>query len=177
MTSASPQPQGGHLVGSVPLQSAEDVFRTVTGILNGRLRRIPDGETGVRSNWIGWQSDVMARVPQLAILVGHEPDLPRLMRAGGAGTICGVGNLYPALVRALLSPGVTPADEKRMTTFLEIAFRVPFLAGFKAILAEQTRNPGWRSVRPPLLPLADAARQSLLAALHDAGLTIGGADQ
>src|SRR5260370_35042834 len=68
MTSASPQPRGVHLVGSVPLESAEEVFRTVTGILDGRLRRIPDGETGVRSNWISWQSDVMARVPQLELI-------------------------------------------------------------------------------------------------------------
>jgi 4-hydroxy-tetrahydrodipicolinate synthase len=134
---------------------------------------------GVKDSAGDWSNTeaLLARVPQLAILVGHEPHLPRLMRAGGAGTICGVGNLYPALVRALLSPGVTPADEQRMATFLEIAFGVPFLAGFKAILAEQTRNPGWRSVRPPLLPLADTARQSLLAALPEAGLTGSGADQ
>jgi dihydrodipicolinate synthase/N-acetylneuraminate lyase len=64
-----------------------------------------------------------------------------------------------------------------MATFLEIAFRVPFLAGFKAILAEQTRNPAWRSVRPPLLPLAHSARESLLAAVREAGLADGGADQ
>jgi dihydrodipicolinate synthase/N-acetylneuraminate lyase len=64
-----------------------------------------------------------------------------------------------------------------MATFLEIAFRQPFLAGFKAILAEQTRNPGWRAVRPPLLPLPENARQSLLAALREANLTAGGADQ
>ena len=127
-------------------------------------------------DWANTQA-LLARVPQLAILVGHEPHLPRLMRAGGAGTICGVGNLFPALVRALLSPGVTPADEQRMATFIEIAFRQPFLAGFKAILAEQTHNPGWRAVRPPLLPLADNARQSLLAALREAGLISRGDDQ
>ena len=33
--------------------------------------------------------------PQLSILVGHEPHLPRLLRAGGAGTICGVANVFP----------------------------------------------------------------------------------
>ncbi len=134
---------------------------------------------GVKDSAGDWANTeaLLARVPQLAILVGHEPHLPRLMRAGGAGTICGVGNLYPALVRALLSPTVTAADEKRMATFLDIAFRQPFLAGFKAILAEQTRNPGWRAVRPPLLPLADGARQTLLAALRDAGLSPRGDDQ
>ena len=120
-------------------------------------------------DWANTQA-LLARVPQLAILVGHEPHLPRLLRAGGAGTICGVANLFPALVRALLSPTVTSADEQRVVTFIEIAFRQPFLAGFKAILAEQTHNSGWRAVRAPLVPLAEKPRQVLLAALRDAGL-------
>jgi 4-hydroxy-tetrahydrodipicolinate synthase len=116
-------------------------------------------------------------VPQLAILVGHEPHLPRLLRAGGAGTICGVANVFPDLVRALISPDVTPADEQRVVTFIEIAFRQPFLAGFKALLAEQTRNPAWCAVRAPLLPLPAESRRTLLAALRGAGLLAAGQDQ
>jgi 4-hydroxy-tetrahydrodipicolinate synthase len=127
-------------------------------------------------NWDNTQA-LLVRVPQLAILVGHEPHLPRLLRAGGAGTICGVANVFPALVRALFSSGVTPADEQRVATFIEIAFRQPFLAGFKAILAEQTRNPAWRAVRAPLLPLPADSRHALLAALRDAGLLAAGQDQ
>ena len=38
---------------------------------------------------------LLARVPQLSILVGHEPHLPQLLRDGGAGTICGVANVFP----------------------------------------------------------------------------------
>jgi hypothetical protein len=62
------QPRGVHLVGSVPLTSAEDVFRTTSAILGERLRRIPDGETGVRTNWIGWQRQVLASNPHLEIV-------------------------------------------------------------------------------------------------------------
>jgi 4-hydroxy-tetrahydrodipicolinate synthase len=127
-------------------------------------------------NWDHTQA-LLARVPQLAILVGHEPHLPRLLRAGGAGTICGVANVFPTLVRALFSSDVTAADEQRVVTFIEIAFRQPFLAGFKALLAEQTRNPAWRAVRAPLLPLPADSRRALLAALHDAGLMAAGQDQ
>ena len=74
------------------------------------------------------------------------------------------------LVRALLAPDVTAADEQRVVTFIEIAFRLPFLAAFKAVLAEQTGNAAWRAVRPPLLPLSANARRGLLAAMYDAGL-------
>ena len=134
---------------------------------------------GVKDSAGDWGNTqaLLDRVPQLAILVGHEPHLPRLIRAGGAGTICGVANLFPALVRALLSPNVTPADEERVTTFIEIAFRQPFLAGFKAILAEQTHDPRWQSVRAPLLALPADSRRTLLAALRDAGLMVRGQDQ
>jgi hypothetical protein len=57
-------PVGVHLVGSVPLGGAEEVFRTVAAVLGDRLRRIPDGETGPRSDWIGWQYPVFSSQPQ-----------------------------------------------------------------------------------------------------------------
>jgi hypothetical protein len=54
------QPKAAHLNGSVPLGNSETVFRTVSSTLGDRLRRIPDGETGVRTNWIGFQSEAFA---------------------------------------------------------------------------------------------------------------------
>ena len=41
-----------HLVGSVPLANATEVFATVSAALGPHLLRIPDGETGERSDWI-----------------------------------------------------------------------------------------------------------------------------
>lgn len=49
------------LVGSVNLGSAERVFTTAGEILGGSLRSMPDGETGGRLAWIGWQRDVLER--------------------------------------------------------------------------------------------------------------------
>src|SRR5436309_8050732 len=40
------------LVGSVGLKDSEEVFRTVGPILGGRMKRIPDGETGLRTSWV-----------------------------------------------------------------------------------------------------------------------------
>jgi hypothetical protein len=48
----------------VPLGSAEEVFRTVCGALGERLARVPDGETGPRADFIGWQSDLFLNHPQ-----------------------------------------------------------------------------------------------------------------
>lgn len=58
-------PRGAHLVGSVPLADAATVFSAAVDALGDRLRRIPDGETGERTNWINWQFAVLARTPGL----------------------------------------------------------------------------------------------------------------
>lgn len=65
---ASPhQPCGVHLVGSVPLPSAEDVFRQACEALPGRLRRVPDGEPGNRQQWIAFQCDIFANTPEVLV--------------------------------------------------------------------------------------------------------------
>jgi hypothetical protein len=81
-------PVGVHLVGSVPLGSAEEVFRRVAAVLGDRLRRIPDGETGPRSDWIGWQYPVFSSRPQF------EPGVP------------GASSFYRALPQLRLRSGV-----------------------------------------------------------------------
>jgi hypothetical protein len=60
-----PLPCGAHLVGSVPLEGSTEVFRAACAALGRHLRRVPDGETGRRSNWIAWQLAVFERVPGL----------------------------------------------------------------------------------------------------------------
>src|ERR1700750_1948728 len=52
-----------HLVGSVPMANAEAVFRTVSAAFGAKLKRIPDGETGERSDWIMWLRPVFADNP------------------------------------------------------------------------------------------------------------------
>ena len=77
---------GVHLVGSVPLSDSEAVFREAATRLGGHLRRLPDGETGVRTNWIRWQWPLLLKVPQLeaADSVTPSPWGPQLQLAAGA---------------------------------------------------------------------------------------------
>lgn len=48
-----------HLVGSIPFETPERVFGEVARVLGGLVRRIPDGEPGIRKNWILWQVESM----------------------------------------------------------------------------------------------------------------------
>lgn len=57
-----------HLVGSVPLESAEAVMATCCSTLGKKIARIPDGETGNRSNWIHWQRDILGSHPGIHLV-------------------------------------------------------------------------------------------------------------
>ena len=58
-------PRDVHLVGSVPGENAADVFERVSAALGPHLKRIPDGETGERADWIIWLEPVFANSPAL----------------------------------------------------------------------------------------------------------------
>ncbi|MFM9970400.1 MAG: hypothetical protein ACKVQK_18570 [Burkholderiales bacterium] len=59
-------------LGSVPLKDAQSVFSALAGLPLGTLSRFPDGETGARGNWIGWQRAVFAAVPAFHPLAERE---------------------------------------------------------------------------------------------------------
>jgi hypothetical protein len=67
-----------HLVGSFPLASSEEVFDLCCGHLAGLTPRLPDGEPGIRNQWIEWQS--LNVLPNMAALEvggeGHIPNIP-----------------------------------------------------------------------------------------------------
>jgi ubiquinone/menaquinone biosynthesis C-methylase UbiE len=78
--------RGVHLVGSVPLDSATEVFETLSAGLGDRLRRVPDGETGPRSDWIVWQYPVLSSRPQFEVAPptqDHYRPLPKLRLKDG----------------------------------------------------------------------------------------------
>ncbi|MFO1324154.1 MAG: dihydrodipicolinate synthase family protein [Burkholderiales bacterium] len=147
---------------AVPL--SVDLVARLAAAFPGVIVGVKDSE----GNW-AHTSALLERVPQLTIVIGHEPHLPKLLRAGGAGTICGVANNQPGLVRALLSPAAGAADEARILKFIDIAFRQPFIAGFKSMAADRYGDPDWCHVRAPLVALSPAQRSVLRDALDAAG--------
>jgi hypothetical protein len=54
-----------HLVGSVGLDSVDEVYRTAGRLLGRRLKRIPDGEVGGRRLWVSWQYPLLRASPYL----------------------------------------------------------------------------------------------------------------
>jgi hypothetical protein len=82
-------PTHAHFNGSVNLADAESVMREITSRVPVGLRRIPDGETGDRNNWIFFQMQRFMQMPTLvpARPIGAEDGdyeaLPQLKLADG----------------------------------------------------------------------------------------------
>jgi hypothetical protein len=79
-----------HFNGSVNLADAESVMREVVSRVPSSLRRLPDGETGDRDNWILFQLQKFLQAPWLVpvqpvnVVAGDYEGAPQLRLADGA---------------------------------------------------------------------------------------------
>ena len=76
---ANPEITGVHLVGSVPLPTAEDTFQMVCKKLPERLKRVPDGEPGERNNFIMWQGLLLKDNAPLVLSEFMNPNAPKTL--------------------------------------------------------------------------------------------------
>jgi len=127
-----------HLVGSIPLDSPEAVFRALSGTVGANAPRYPDGETGPRSSWLNWQRKAFEQSPGFRISAALLPEFtrnepmakprvffeldraepsPRLARLGYAGFA--IESF--AIFRRLKTEGVIPAQ-----TRLQVSMPTPF---------------------------------------------------
>src|SRR5277367_4851899 len=83
-----------YLVGSVPMASAGEVFEKVSAALGTRIKRLPDGETGERGDWISWLEPAFSEHP--AFVKSGE-----FFRVHATGT---------GRERYTLKPGMKPQD-------------------------------------------------------------------
>jgi 4-hydroxy-tetrahydrodipicolinate synthase len=130
----------------------------------GRLRiRYGKMVAGVKDSSGDFDSFLAFRrtAPDCGVLVGAEVHIHRALAAGGTGTICGMANVVPDLVRAMFH---SAAAETAMRSACEQFADPQFLPLMKAALAAGTGDAAWRTVRPPLRS-ADPARGARIAAV------------
>jgi 4-hydroxy-tetrahydrodipicolinate synthase len=136
----------------IPQVSGVAIPTTVAANLRKRYGRVVAGLKDSSGDFKQFQA-FRAAAPELAITVGNETDIARAIAGGGAGTICGMANIAPELVKAMIDGKDV---EARMQAAVDIVVKSPsFLATLKAILAAQTGDAGWLRVRPPLRALSD----------------------
>lgn len=118
MAASAWMPEKVHLVGSIGLDSVDEVFRTTGRLLGRRLQRVPDGEPGGRRLWISWQ------YPLLRASAFLRPD-----PAGGKRPTTGFYLLA-------LAEGVTPEE----ISFGELGYAREARASYLDFLAARERG-------------------------------------
>lgn len=98
---------------------------------------------------------------ELAILVGDERQLAKAVRNGAQGSICGVANLVPHLLRPMVYEGV---DSPVVNALVDEICSHPVLPAVKALVGHLHGDAGFGAMRAPLEALDEATRQRLFAA-------------
>ena len=104
--------------------------------------------------------------PKLSIMIGAEPHVASSMVAGASGSINGLANIAPGLMRRTVAAPGSPApdDEKLMRellALLSVLPGMPFVSVYKTMLAEQSGDDAWLNVRAPLSPLDKTEVQTI----------------
>jgi 4-hydroxy-tetrahydrodipicolinate synthase len=124
----------------------------------------PGAVIGVKDSNGKW-ADTERRLTELKglqILVGDERQLAQAVRMGGAGSICGMANIAPDLLRPLAIEG---QDDPRIVAMVDALLAFPFMSAIKAMIADRTGDAGWSVMRAPLAGLAASDAKALATRL------------
>ena len=137
-----------YLVGSVPMASAGEVFEKVSSALGSRIKRLPDGETGERGDWISWLEPVFSEHPSFQ-------KSGEFFRVHATGT---------GRERYALKPGIKPQDVRFDNLFYADIARESY-AEFKRLKNAGKIPPGTK-FQVDLVPAHSVIWLFLIDSLH-----------
>lgn len=127
--------------------------------------RYPGQIAGIKDSGgdLDYTEALLRRFSHLSIFTGSETHVPQVLASGGRGTICGLANVMPRLMRAMFDAPNLFERRRHIRQILSgdmVLSRRPFIASIKAMVADSTGNPRWRRVLPPMseLPLLEEQR-------------------
>jgi 4-hydroxy-tetrahydrodipicolinate synthase len=115
---------------------------------------------------IDFTEGLLRRFSHLSIFTGSEIHLPQLLANGLRGTICGLGNVMPRLMRAMFDAGNAFERRKLLPQLLsgdQILSRRPFIPSAKAVLADAKEDAAWRQPLPPMAVMPALEEQRMIA--------------
>jgi 4-hydroxy-tetrahydrodipicolinate synthase len=153
----------GVILYHIPGQTAVPIS---VGLVSRLRAAFPGAIAGIKDSSGDWPTTerFLDAHGDLAVLVGDERQLAAAMARGAQGSICGLANFAPELLRPVIHGG---AEEPRLAPVVEAVIANPVMPAVKALVAHRHRDPGYARTRPPLVDL-DAGSAAALAAAFDA---------
>ena len=105
------------------------------------------------------------------VYAGDDTLLKPLLEKGAAGCITAASNVNCAIGAQVYATGSAAAHEVLAAT-RKAVISVPLISGLKALVARNTGDPRWETIRPPHLPLTAAQKAALFGAFDACGLTL-----
>lgn len=145
------------------------------GLIERLLKRYPGTVLGAKDSSGDWNnSKAMIEgyaAAGFAVFPASESLLSKSLAIGGAGCISATINMNPGGIRALFDGWNTPQGEALQANadvVRQIFQAAPMIPAMKRVVAEFAQDPGWATVRPPLVALDDGLAASVLTALRAA---------
>ena len=123
-------------------------------------KTFPERILAIKDSAGQWDNTLpMLESKTLPVLVGDERLLHKAAALGGAGSICGLANLFPRRMRTLYD---TQTEDVALSADVDLIVSMPVIPALKHIMALTTGDESWGNLRAPLQPLdaADAAKIS-----------------
>ncbi len=98
---------------------------------------------------------------ELAILVGDERQLAGAMRKGAQGSICGLANIAPRLLRDVIHEA---RDNPLIVPLVDLIVSFPVMPAVKALVAHIHGDNEYARMRAPLVDLPQKDRAALVSA-------------
>lgn len=142
------------------------------------LKEYPDTVVGMKDssgdadNMIG----AAQNFPGFAVFAGSDELLLPLIEAGGAGCITACANVGAKLAGEVYqgwkNGDDVQATHETLTAVRDAIMAFPLSAGLKMLMARHSGNDGWLNIRPPLMRMSAADRDTLTRDFDAIGYSI-----
>jgi 4-hydroxy-tetrahydrodipicolinate synthase len=128
-------------------------------LVNRLYAAYPDRILAIKDSSGKWDNTkALLDSQSIPVLVGDERLLHKAAAIGGAGSICGLANLYPRRMRTLFDTGI---EDVALSSDVDLIVSVPVIPALKQAMVAVTGNPEWGNLRAPLQALTGEARAAI----------------
>lgn len=121
----------------------------------------PDRVAAIKDSSGNWDNArQMLETGKIPVLVGDERLLHKAAAMGGAGSICGVANIYPERMRKLYD---TATEDPALSADTSLIVSHPVIPALKQAMAALSGDASWNNMRAPLHALTGTAHAAIAA--------------
>ena len=138
----------------------------------GKVRGIKDS-SGSYENGLSYV-EAFAR-DGFEVYAGDDTLLKPLLEMGSAGCITAASNVNCSVGAQVYAGWNTPAGaaaHEVLAATRKAVISVPLISGLKALVARNTGDARWETIRPPHLPLSEAQKTAFFRAFDACGITL-----